>query len=95
MSAFNLTQHAVIRMSQRGIGVDDVTLIESIGTEVEGGHFVREKDLQDFDRVLKGLRDQARRLVGKRVVRDGAVVVTVYHASRGKQRGLLRAAPTR
>jgi hypothetical protein len=91
----NLTQHAVIPMSQRGIGVDYIALIEYIGTDVEGGHFVREKDFQDFERVLKTLRDQARRLVGKRVVRDGTVVVTGYHASRRKGRRLLRHAKAR
>jgi formylmethanofuran dehydrogenase subunit C len=95
MSALNLTRHAVIRMSQRGIGLDDIALVEWIGTEVAGGHLVREKDFQDFERVLKSLRDQARRLVGKRIVREGAVVVTAYHARRREERRLLRTAARR
>ncbi len=90
MSKSNLTRHAMVRVSQRGIGFGDVALVECIGTEVEGGHLVRQKDFQDFERVLKSLRDQARRLVGKRVGRDGAVVVSAYHASRRKERRLLR-----
>lgn len=38
MSALTLTQHAIVRMSQRGIRPNDLDLIESIGTEVEGGY---------------------------------------------------------
>lgn len=78
MSALTLTQHAILRMSQRGIRPNDLELIESIGTEVEGA------------RELKTLRDQVRRLVGKRVVRAGDAVVTTYHASRTDERRLLR-----
>ena len=44
-SAMHVTSHAVVRLSQRGIGNDDVELIRWIGTEVEGGYFVREKGL--------------------------------------------------
>jgi hypothetical protein len=31
------TAHGALRMSQRGIGADDVALASLIGTEVEGG----------------------------------------------------------
>jgi hypothetical protein len=95
MNAFNLTQHAVLRMSQRGIGLDDLELIEWIGTEVEGGHVLRERDFQAFERGLKRWIARGRRLVGKRVVHDGAVVVTVYHAGRREQRRLFRTATKR
>jgi hypothetical protein len=79
-----------MRMSQRGIRLDDLELAELIGTEVEGGCLVRRKDVQAFERVLKKLRDQARRLAGKRVVQAGDAVVTAYHAGRTKERRLLR-----
>jgi hypothetical protein len=65
-------------------------LIESIGTEVEGGYLLRQKDFQTLERELKTLRDQARRLVGKRVVQARDAVVTTYHASRADERRLLR-----
>lgn len=90
-----LTAHAITRMSQRGIARGDLELVRWIGTEVEGGYVVREKDVQALERELKHLQDQARRLVGKRVVVDGDVVVTVYHADRGKEKRLLRGAETR
>jgi hypothetical protein len=90
MNSLHLTAHAVMRMSQRGVANDDVELIRWIGTEVEGGYLVREKDFQALDRELKQLRDQVRKLVGKRLVLEGDRVITAYHAARSKQRVLLR-----
>ena len=91
----HLTKHALLRMSQRGIRVDDLMLAELIGTEVAGGCLVRRKDVQAFVRELTKLADRARRLVGKRTVRMGDTVVTVYHANRAKERQLLRCADKR
>jgi len=51
---------------------------------------VREKDFQALDRDLKQLRDQARKLVGKRLVLEGDRLITAYHAAPNKQRLLLR-----
>jgi hypothetical protein len=90
MNPMHLTAHAAMRMSQRGLANDDVELIRWIGTEVEGGYLVREKDFQALDRELKRLRDQARKLVGKRLVLEGDQVITAYHAARSKHRVLLR-----
>lgn len=84
------TAHATVRMSQRGITNDAIELIMWIGTAVEDGYLVREKDFQSFDRDLKRLRDHARRLVGKRLVVDGNRLVTAYHAVPSKKRRLLR-----
>jgi hypothetical protein len=44
MSTLVLTEHAAMRMAQRSISLKDVELIVLIGTEVEGGYCVREKD---------------------------------------------------
>jgi len=94
-STLHLTVHAVTRMAQRAIANDDLELIEQIGTEVEDGYVVRERDFQALDRDLKLLRDQARRLVGKRLVVRGGRVLTAYHAGRDKERRLLRNAKDR
>jgi hypothetical protein len=91
----HLTVHATMRMSQRGIANDDLELIKWIGTEVEGGYLVREKDFQALDRELKQLRDHARRLVGKRLVVEGDRLVTAYHAIHTKECRLLRGAQAR
>jgi hypothetical protein len=96
MMTDRVTQHALIRMAQRGFHTEDTDLIMCMGTEVEGGYLVREKDFQAFDQqVLKPLRDHARRLVGKRLVVEGDRVVTAYHARRTKARCLLRHAEQR
>ena len=95
MNMNHLTKHALLRMSQRGIRVDDLALAELIGTEVAEGCLVRRKDVQAFVRELMKLADQARRLEGKRTVRVGDTVVTVYHANRAKERQLLRSADER
>jgi len=95
MNSLDLTPHVVKRMAQRGLADDDVELIRWIGTEVEGGYLVREKDFQALDRELRQLRDQARRLVGKRLVLEGDRLVTAYHAVHSKQRLLLRGAEAR
>jgi hypothetical protein len=76
----------------RAIGKNDLELVRRIGTEVEGGYLVREKDFQILDRELKQLRDRARRLVGKRVVIDGDRIVFAYYANHRKARWLLRGA---
>lgn len=94
-SALRFTAHAATRMAQRGLGNDDVELIKRIGTEVEGGFLVRKRDFQALDRELKRIRERARRLVGKRLVIQGDVVVTAYHAVRDKARRLLRDARDR
>jgi hypothetical protein len=85
-----LTGHAASRMSQRAIRTGDLELIERLGTEVEGGHLIRLKDFQAFEREQKRLVDRVRRLIGTRVVRDGATVITAYRATRAKERRLLR-----
>lgn len=77
-------------MSQRAIRPDDLEIAELIGTEVEGGCFVRQKDVQALECFLKQLADQARRLSGKRIVRAGDTIVTAYPANRSKERRLLR-----
>src|SRR5487761_1547695 len=90
MGGLTLTRHAMLRMAQRGIRADDIELITTIGIEVEGGFFVRRKDVQSFERQLRRLSEQARRLQGKRIVLANDAVVSAYHARQGKERRLLR-----
>lgn len=92
MSTFDLTPHAIVRMSQRGVRLADIELVELIGTEVEGGLYVRRKDVLAFVRHLTSLGDRARRLLGKRLVIENDAVVTVYRARKRKERRLLRSA---
>jgi hypothetical protein len=95
MTSLHLTPHAILRMSQRGVGLDDIEIVESIGTEVEGGYLVRRKDVHAFEEQLKKLGDRARRLEGQRIVVKDDAVITAYHARKGQERRLLRSADDR
>lgn len=81
-----------LRSSSRGISLKDTELIALIGTEVEGGYFVRDRDYQEIERVLKTLLHRFERVVGKRSVVETGQVITVYHASKACGRRLLRQA---
>lgn len=89
-SELELTPHAVTRFAQRGFCDGDAELIVAIGTEVRGGYFVRQKDVQGIERNMKRFLKQVRRLSGKRLVIEGNAVVTGYHAKPGKERKLLK-----
>jgi hypothetical protein len=95
MSPANLSQHALTRMSQRGFHRDDLDLIRMIGTEVDDGYLVLNRDRQAAERVLKEMLQQIKRLDGKRVVVAGGRVVTVYRADRSAGRRLVRRAEER
>ena len=95
MNTLLLTNHAAVRMAQRGILPKDSELIVLIGTQVDDGYFVREQDYQEVERALKQLLNRFRRVVGKRLVVQGNHVVTAYHPSRKYQRRLLRNAQER
>ena len=90
MSTLTITKHAVARMSQRGIMPKDAELIVLIGTEIDDGYFVREKDYQEAEHRIKRLLQSFRRLVGKRLVVKSGQIVTAYHSSKRHERGLLR-----
>jgi hypothetical protein len=90
MSMLTITGHAAIRMAQRAIRIRDAELIALIGTEVEDGYLVREKDYQQVECTLKELLSRFRLLVGKRLVVADGSIVTAYHVSRRQQRRLLR-----
>jgi hypothetical protein len=95
MTPFELTPHSLCRLSQRGIRLDDLELVPYVGTEVEGGFFVRQRDFQRFEQEAKRLVERARKLVGKRVVVEGERLITGYHACESDQRRLLRTAEQR
>lgn len=90
MTLVTVTDRAVARLNQRGIRANDIDLALLLGTAVEGGIVVLQRDYQAFEREVKRLLQRARRLVGKRLVIDSGRLVTGYHAAPGKMRRLLR-----
>ncbi len=95
MTAFTVTDHAAIRMAQRGLSLGDAELAALIGTEVDDGYLVLAKNCKKLESELKALLDRVRRLQGKRLVTANGRIVTAYQASRWNERRLLRSAQER
>jgi hypothetical protein len=95
MGELTLTSHAAVRMAQRGIDVRDAELMAVIGTIFDDGYFVRNKDCDNVERILKNLLERVRRVRGKRLVVARGQIVTAYHTSKSYQRRLLRKAQER
>lgn len=90
MPSANLTKHAAERFDQRGFRCNDADLIMHIGTEVDDGFLVRDKDVAAYIRELRAKMKRAERLAGARVVVANGAVITGYRASKRKQNQLLR-----
>ena len=86
----HVTDHALVRLAQRGIACSDVELILGIGSEVEDGILVRSRDCEDLERAIRSLLSRVHRLKGKRLVTAEGSLVTAYHADRHEERRLLR-----
>ena len=84
-----LTDHAMVRMAQRGILPSDIDLIMAIGTEVDDGVFVRRKDVQVLERAFRCILKQAKKVEGKRLVVTNGCLVTAFHASPREQYRLM------
>jgi hypothetical protein len=95
MISAKLTDHAALRLAQRALRIDDMELAMMIGTEVEGGIFVRERDSAVAARELVLLAQRIRHMAGLRIVHAGETAVTAYRATRRKQKRLLRHAEER
>lgn len=91
MTDLVLTDHARMRMQQRGLNVNDIEVIAKHGVFVEGGLMLTEKVARSATNLLRQEIAMIDRLKGKRVVCDGHTVVTAYHPGRRKARSLLRA----
>jgi len=87
-----LTRHAITRLAQRGFHNTDVELIQLIGTGVEDGFIVLNRDCQAAQRELKQLLECIRRVNGKRLVTANGRVVTAYRAGKATERSLIRGA---
>jgi hypothetical protein len=90
MSDLTLTNHAVARMAQRAILPSDLEIILAVGSEVEGGILVREKDIECVERAVRSLLKRLQKMKGKRLVMADGCVVTAYHATDREQHRLMR-----
>jgi hypothetical protein len=95
MKGFTLSRHAIQRLGQRSISEADVDLVIGLGTEVQDGYLMMERDCQILVEALKRDIQRIQRLSGKRVVIDGSHVVTAFRALPREERRLVRGAERR
>jgi hypothetical protein len=77
-------------MAQRSIPMRDADLIALVGTKVEDGYLVRDRDCQAVEHIIKKVLERIRRLRDKRLVVADGRIVTAFHASGREQRRLMR-----
>ena len=85
------SQHAQVRMQQRGISGKDIDLIVNCGTMVRPGLYLlrnrdADKEIQEHKRVIQALERNRGRAA---VVQEG-VVVTCYRVSGSQGRRVVR-----
>jgi hypothetical protein len=91
--SLNLSQHAAIRIRQRGLRERDIDVIVQSGSALDADSvFLRNRDVEREIREHKQAINTLERLRGCRVVATGETVVTVYRASRKTAKRLLRGA---
>ena len=78
MTNLVLTDHAVLRLAQRGIVPSDLDLIMAIGSEVEDGFLVLKKDIQVVEHALRAILK----------IPATVVVSQVVAVDEGQQRGV-------
>jgi hypothetical protein len=60
-----------------------------IGTQVEDGYFVTDKDCREFERFCKSLIQKAQRIKGALMISRDGYVITTFRPSVRQQRRLL------
>ncbi len=84
------TKHAVERFAQRGFMLDDAEIIMQLGTEVEDGFLVCDREVRKLEEQARAFLRRLDRVRGARVVVEGSTVITVYRAGKRKQKQLLK-----
>lgn len=84
------TKHFQERMQQRAVRDSDVKLIQQVGTPVEGGLLVLDKDARrEIAKLMKKI-ERLKRLRGQLIIQQGDALITTYKASPRRQKKLLR-----
>lgn len=87
MGIFSISNHAEIRMSQRGFKPSDVDFILDFGDQITPDAIMLTKRaaaklIQDFKSKIQ----QIERLTNKKLVVESGKIVTAYHSSKAQQR---------
>ncbi|AZO72164.1 MAG: DUF4258 domain-containing protein [Mesorhizobium sp.] len=83
------SDHAHLRMRQRGIRPAEVQFVIENGTETAHGFLLSEHDFEKIEAEAKHQIDLAQRLRGVFVPVSGKIVKTVFKSSRKQQRRFL------
>ncbi len=87
MFDFHLTDHAKVRMRQRGFRKADVDLVLGVATRVgEDAFFLTDQDTAREIEKRKREIQQLERLKGSKLIVQGDVLVTLYHSERKHNR---------
>ncbi len=81
------TNHAEARMRQRGFREADVDLVFSVATRVaDDAFFLTDRDAaREIERRRREIQ-QLERLRGSKLIVEGGVLITLYHADTGRSR---------
>lgn len=89
--SLEVTKHAAERFAQRGFTLGDAEIIMQLGTEVEDGFLVCDRECRKVEEQLRAMLRRLDRLRGARLVVEGSTVITVYRTGKRKQKRLLKA----
>jgi hypothetical protein len=91
MFDLHLTDHAKVRMRQRGFRKADVALVLGVATRVgEDAFFLTDQDASREIQKRKREIQQLERLKGSKLIVQGDVLVTLYHTERKLNRHRLQ-----
>ncbi len=93
MTALNLSNHAEIRMNQRGIRQSDIDLIMNFGEQIAPDAIMMTKRralnlIEDFKSKIHAIE----RLTNKKLIIEDGKIITAYHSAKTQQRKDLRRA---
>lgn len=87
MTELHITGHAGKRMQQRSISNADIDIILRYGEDIDGqGILMSNRAVEDAVRALKSRIATVERLRNKKLVVDGASVITCYPCKTGEGR---------
>ena len=82
MTSLSITNHALLRLAQRGFVPSDLELILTLGSEVEDGILVLRSDVKAAEENLRAMIRKLQKIEGKRLVVVNGHLVTAFHASK-------------
>ncbi|AXX97329.1 hypothetical protein BAR1_04925 [Profundibacter amoris] len=87
----HLTKHATTRMQQRGLRYTDMDLLLRTATQVSpDAYMLTRKDAKREIAIRKDEIQRLERLKGRKVVIDGAAILTYYPSCEADQKRTLR-----